>query len=71
MSNKDNRIHLLKNYSTAGTRTLCGILVPEFYAELWDDNPVKYAHVGQHTCKDCDAVLEKGKVAALALEELA
>lgn len=51
----DTRIHLLENYGTGGTTTLCGIRVPALFDALWRESTVKYAVAGEHTCSECDS----------------
>jgi len=47
-------IHLLESYSTAATRTLCGVPVPQLWGA--ERGNVHWAHAGHETCSQCRAV---------------
>lgn len=59
-----NDIHLLENYGTAATKTLCGIEVPQMWGSARGN--LHWAHVGHETCADCQRVQQEriGRVAA-------
>jgi len=47
-------IHLLENYGSAATRTLCGIPVPKMWGAVRGD--VHWGHPGHETCAECRTV---------------
>jgi hypothetical protein len=59
-----NDIHLLENYGTAATKTLCGIAVPQMWGSARGN--LHWAHAGHETCADCQKVQQArvGQVAA-------
>jgi hypothetical protein len=56
-------IHLLDNYGTAATRTLCGVAVPQLLGSA--RGTLRWAHVGHETCAECQKV-HQSRVGQLA-----
>jgi len=56
-------IHLLEDYGSAETTTLCGIDVPRLHGS--SRGTLKWAHVGHETCAECQRVQQAriGRVA--------